>query len=121
CYPSARIDWLITPENAELVRYHPALSNTLLFARRDYARWDRLLAAGAGLLRLVNDLQSAQYDLAIDLHGQFRSALFALASGAPVRIGFDRPLRLFASSGIKFQRRTAEDTEERGEAVPRRG
>src|SRR5947199_1062190 len=61
-YPSARIDWLITPENAELVRYHPALSNALLFARRDYARWDRLLAAGAGLLRLVNDLQSAQYD-----------------------------------------------------------
>jgi heptosyltransferase I len=29
----------------------------------------------------------------IDRHGQFRSALFALASGAPVRVGFDRPRR----------------------------
>src|SRR5436309_16095355 len=70
-YPAARIDWLITPENADLVQYHPALSNVVLFARRDYARWSRALVAGAGLLKLVNDLQAAQYDLAIDLHGQF--------------------------------------------------
>ncbi len=31
-YPQARIDWLITPENADLVRHHPALSNVVLFA-----------------------------------------------------------------------------------------
>ncbi len=92
-FPAARIDWLITPENAELVRYHPALSNVVLFARRDYARWSRLLAAGAGLLRLVDTIQRTQYELVIDLHGQFRSAFFTLVSGAAVRIGFDRPLR----------------------------
>src|SRR5438105_2769712 len=120
-YPGARIDWLITPENAELVRYHPALSNAVLFARRDYARWNRMLAAGVGLLRLVNTLQSAQYDLVIDLHGQFRSAFFALASGAPVRIGFDRPLRLSASSAVILGKQIAENAEERREAIPRRG
>ncbi|HEV2950234.1 MAG TPA: lipopolysaccharide heptosyltransferase II [Gemmataceae bacterium] len=98
-YPKARIDWLITPENADLVRHHPALSNTVLFARRDYGQWNRMLAAGAGLLKLVSALQSANYDLVIDLHGQFRSALFTLASGAPVRIGFDRPVRLTADQG----------------------
>src|SRR6516165_7386783 len=87
-YPTARIDWLITPENAELVRYHPALSNVVLFARRDYTRWNRMVAAGAGLLKLVDSLQAVQYDLVIDLHGQLRSAFFAVASGAPVRIGF---------------------------------
>lgn len=37
-YPRARIDWLITPENAEIVRYHPALSNVVLFARRDFSK-----------------------------------------------------------------------------------
>jgi lipopolysaccharide heptosyltransferase I len=95
-YPKARIDWLITPENADLVRHHPALSNTVLFARRDYGQWNRMLAAGAGLLKLVSALQSANYDLVIDLHGQFRSALFTLASGAAVRIGFDRPVRFTA-------------------------
>src|SRR5215468_6359648 len=74
-YPRARIDWLITPENAELVRYHPALSNPVLFARKEYGRLSRVLATGARLLKLVSDLQAAQYDLVIDLHGQFRSAL----------------------------------------------
>jgi lipopolysaccharide heptosyltransferase I len=98
-YPQARIDWLITPENADLVRHHPALSNTVLFARRDYGQWNRMLAAGAGLLKLVSALQSANYDLVIDLHGQFRSAFFTLASGAPVRIGFDRPVRFTADQG----------------------
>jgi lipopolysaccharide heptosyltransferase I len=98
-YPNAQIDWLITPENADLVRHHPALSNTVLFARRDYGQWKRMLAAGTGLLKLVSALQSANYDLVIDLHGQFRSALFTLACGAPVRIGFDRPVRLTAVRG----------------------
>ncbi len=55
-YPRARIDWLITPENAEVIRHHPAL-------------------------------------LVVDMHGQMRSALFALISGARVRIGFDRPIK----------------------------
>src|SRR5260370_306529 len=98
-YPQARIDWLITPENADLVRHHPALSNVVLFARRDYGRWDRIFAAGTGLLKLVKALQSAHYDLVIDLHGQFRSALFTLVCGAPVRIGFDRPVRFTADHG----------------------
>ena len=98
-YPQARIDWLITPENADLVRHHPALSSVVLFARRDYAKWNRVLAAGKGLLKLVKTLQSANYDLVIDLHGQFRSALFTLACGAPVRIGFDRPIRVTPGQG----------------------
>jgi lipopolysaccharide heptosyltransferase I len=93
-FPNARIDWLITPENAELVGHHPALSNVVLFARRDYKSWQRMLAAGAGLMKLVRDLQATNYDLVIDLHGQFRSAFFVLASGAPIRIGFDRPIQI---------------------------
>ena len=48
-YPAARIDWLVTPENAELVRYHPDLSNVLLFARRGRS-------AIAGLARLLREL-----------------------------------------------------------------
>jgi lipopolysaccharide heptosyltransferase I len=89
-YPAARIDWLITPENAELVRYHPALSNVVLFNRRDYARFGRSWSATTGLLRLLHGLWRARYDLVVDMHGQLRSALFTIASGASVRIGFDR-------------------------------
>ncbi len=92
-YPQARIDWFVTPENAEVVRCHPALSNTVLFARREYARFGRSPSATAGFFRLLSQLRRARYDLVIDLHGQLRSVFFALASGAPVRVGFDRPAR----------------------------
>ncbi len=88
-YPDARIDWLVTPENAELIRNHPALSNAVLFARRDYAR---LTPANIGsLVNLAREIRSTRYELVVDLHGQFRSAIFCILSGAPVRIGFDRP------------------------------
>src|SRR3954466_5447342 len=89
-YPEARIDWLVTPENADLVRHHPGLSNTLEFPRHEFARFGRSWAATLGPLRLLGRLARRRYDLVVDMHGQFRSAVLALATRAPVRIGFDR-------------------------------
>jgi lipopolysaccharide heptosyltransferase I len=92
-YPRARIDWLITPENAEIVRCHPALSNVVLFARRDFSKRGRKWRAVLAFLDLLKQIRRAQYDLVIDMHGQVRSAFFSLISGARVRIGFDRPIK----------------------------
>jgi len=92
-YPRARIDWLITPENAEIVRCHPALSNVVLFARRDFSKRGRRWRAMVAFFDLLKQIRRAKYDLVIDMHGQMRSALFALFSGARVRIGFDRPIK----------------------------
>ena len=92
-YPRARIDWLITPENAEVVRYHPALSNVVLFARRDFSKRGRRWSAFLSFFDLLKQIRHARYELVIDMHGQVRSAFFALMSGARVRIGFDRPIR----------------------------
>jgi lipopolysaccharide heptosyltransferase I len=92
-YPRAQIDWLITPENAEIVRCHPALSNVVLFARRDFSKRGRRWRAMLEFLDLLKQIRRAKYDLVIDMHGQVRSAFFALISGARVRIGFDRPVK----------------------------
>jgi lipopolysaccharide heptosyltransferase I len=91
-FPDAQIDWFITPENAELVRYHPALSGVVLFDRKKLARFGRAWDATLESFRLFAELRRARYELVIDLHGQMRSAFFTLATGAPVRIGFDRPV-----------------------------
>jgi lipopolysaccharide heptosyltransferase I len=93
-FPKAQIDWLITPENAELVRAHPALSRVVLFDRRGFQRerWQALRKMGA----MLAGLRRERYELVIDLHGQLRSAFFTLATAAPVRIGFDRPIRRMA-------------------------
>ena len=110
-YPRARIDWLITPENAEVVRHHPALSNVVLFARRDFSKPGQRLRAMLDFFDLLKQIRRANYDLVVDMHGQLRSALFALVSGARVRIGFDRP--------IKFSRTIS--TEHDLKNIPNRG
>jgi heptosyltransferase I len=92
-YPRARIDWLITPENAEVVRSHPALSNVVLFARRDFSKRGRRWSATVAFRDLLKQIRRAKYDLIVDMHGQMRSAFFTLISGARVRIGFDRPIK----------------------------
>ncbi len=85
-YPAARIDWLITPECADLVRCHPALSGVVLFPRR---RFGRSWSATRGMATALARVRRARYDLVVDMHGQIRTATFALASGAPVRAGFE--------------------------------
>jgi heptosyltransferase-1 len=105
-YPNAQIDWMLTPHNAELVRNHPALSNVVLFERQAYGKPWKDWSAPAGLVKMFADLRSANYDLVIDLHGQFRSAMFALATAAPTRIGFDRPRKRVRKLG----RQLTEDT-----------
>src|SRR5207248_11721892 len=84
-YPQPRVDWLLTANITELIQHHPAVSNVLVFARQDFTRFGRSWAATAGLARLVSAIWRARYDLVIDLHGQFRSALFTLASGSATR------------------------------------
>ena len=103
-YPAARLDWLATPAIAELLRHHHAITNVIEFARNEWsAPWR--LAPFASYARLAAALRAAAYDLVVDMHGQFRTALLALATGAPVRIGFDRPrARVWEASARTFSK-----------------
>ena len=89
-YSAARLDWLVTPGIAELVRHNPAIDNVIEFARDERsAPWQ--LTPYVSAARLMATLRAAKYDLVLDLQGQLRSAFFAFTSGAPVRIGFEKP------------------------------
>ncbi len=89
-YPDAQLDWLVTPGIAELLRLDPAISNVIEFTREVSGGLGGM-AALVGYARLAARLRAAGYDLVVDMHGQIRTALLALATGAPARIGFDRP------------------------------
>ena len=89
-YPAARLDWLVTAPIAELLQHNPAISNVIEFSRDEWsAPWRSTPYVSAA--RLIAQLRAVEYDLVIDLQGQFRSAVFAFTSGAPVRVGFDKP------------------------------
>jgi lipopolysaccharide heptosyltransferase I len=89
-YPTAQLDWLVTPAIAELLRHHPAITNIIEFEREAWSTPWRLTPF-ASYARLAAKLRAAGYDLVVDMHGQFRTAALTLATGAPARIGFDRP------------------------------
>jgi heptosyltransferase I len=105
-YPAAQLDWLVTPAIGELIRHHPAISNVIEFDRKDWSTPWRLTPF-ISYARLANQLRNNRYDLVIDMHGQFRTAIFTIASGAPVRIGFDRPrASVWNASPRKFPEET---------------
>lgn len=89
-YPMAQLDWLVTPAIADLLRDHPAITNIIEFEREVWSTPWRLTPF-ASYTRLAAKLRAAAYDLVVDMHGQFRTAALTLATGAPARIGFDRP------------------------------
>jgi heptosyltransferase I len=89
-YPAAQLDWLVTPAIAELLGHHPAIDRIIEF-KRDARSAPWRLAPLVDYGRLAASLRRNRYDLVVDMHGQLRTALLTLATGAAVRIGFDRP------------------------------
>ncbi len=94
-FPAAKIDWFIRPELAELVSHHPAAPGVVSFPRGELSRFGRDWGASKLIFQLLGRLRRGRYDLVIDLHGQFRSAVFTLATGAATRVGFPPPRLAF--------------------------
>lgn len=91
-YPNIRLDWLVEEEAADLVRGHPALSGVVVSGRR---RWLRQFQNPVQIPRTLGevgrfavDLRRRRYDAVLDLQGLFKSALYVLATGASIRVGF---------------------------------
>lgn len=86
-YPASEIDILLYKETEAILRYHPAISVIHAIDRS----WKK---RGIGHqikqeTALIARIRARRYDLVINLADQWRSAIIALLSGAPTRIGFD--------------------------------
>jgi heptosyltransferase-1 len=77
-FPAARIDWIVDPRWSRLLEGNPDL-NELIHADR---------ASLGGIGSTIRKLRATQYTCAIDFQGLYKSALLAVSSGAPRRIGF---------------------------------
>jgi ADP-heptose:LPS heptosyltransferase len=99
-WPETELRWLIAPAWRSLVQEHPGVSETILFPRdrfRGPAGWLRSLA-------WTRTLRDWTPDLAIDLQGLLRSALFARLSRAPRIVGLSDARE---GAGLLYHQRVA--------------
>jgi lipopolysaccharide heptosyltransferase I len=92
-FPDSQIDWLVQDAFAPAVASHPALSNIVEFPRAELKRWYAPSTTPA-IKRFLNDLSARNYDLVLDCQGLLRSGIFALATRAERRIGFENAQEL---------------------------
>ncbi len=92
-FPSARIDWLVEREAADIVWQHPALDRVLVSERRQWiAAWraGRRLEALQGVFRLASELRAVSYDLLFDFQNLLKSSVFVALARARRKVGFGR-------------------------------
>lgn len=76
------IDVVVVPRAADVCRNHPAIDSIIEYDKRGRDRgWK-------GVLRLAAQLRERRYEIAIVPHRSLRSAFLALATLAPIRLGF---------------------------------
>jgi heptosyltransferase-1 len=83
-FPDGRIDWVVEKKCQELVDHHPWVSNTLVIDTHSWRRGKNLKS----LIQFFKTLRSNQYDLLVDLQGNFKSGLVTLFAKGVVKLGF---------------------------------
>ncbi len=91
-FPAAAFDWLVEENYASTLALASGLTRRIIVRARSAASSGDTVsfATGTGYLRAVSFLRAQRYDVAIDLQGLLKSAVWARASGARRVIGFDR-------------------------------
>lgn len=79
-YPRARITWVIAPLAHALVAGHRAVDEFLVVDVKRSSNWRGI----------VRELRARRFDLALDLQRILKSGVLTRATGARVRVGFDR-------------------------------
>lgn len=87
-FPEASIGWVVGDLVRPLLEGHPDIDRLHVLS-------GRAMRAGVGsavreLHRAGAELAATRYDVAIDFHTRLKSGFLVRASGAPLRIGFDR-------------------------------
>lgn len=92
-FPRARLTALVNAGTEEILLHHPDVDEVLLVHRgeAEAKSWGR---SWADQLRLLRRLRERRFDLALDLTDGDRAAFLTWASGARLRLGFNREGRL---------------------------
>jgi heptosyltransferase I len=79
-WPATHIAWAIEPKSQAVLEGHPWLDELIVYNRR----------APLSFLPFLVRVRAGHFDLTLDLQRHLKSGVVSLASGARMRIGFDR-------------------------------
>lgn len=91
-YRDAHITWVVEEAASGLVVGHPLLDEVIVLHRKS---WIKLLKAGKfraawlDACAFLSGLRARRYDLVIDFHGLFKSAVVVFLSGGKRKLGYD--------------------------------
>ncbi len=83
-FPNSKIDFMLIPKTAELLKNHPDIDEVIIFDKKGK---DRGLK---GLIKISKLISAKNYDVVFIPHRSFRSAIIPFLAGVRIRIGFDK-------------------------------
>lgn len=108
-YPDAHITWVVEEAAADIIKNHPCLDRVLVSRRKSWLenfRNGKIRRSLREIRTFFQELRQQPYDLVIDFHGLFKSALIALLSGGKRKLGYDSLQEL---SGLFYNEKIPED------------
>jgi heptosyltransferase-2 len=88
-FPAAHTDLLVIPAAANIAEHHPAVHAIVRYDKKG------IDAGFGGFIRMLRQIRTSRYAIAVVPHRSFRSALLVFLAGIRVRIGFDRSAGFF--------------------------
>ncbi|MBO5590770.1 MAG: lipopolysaccharide heptosyltransferase II [Acidaminococcaceae bacterium] len=86
-FPDARLTWLVHPQFSAFVPDPPIIDEVIYFDKVKFKKMS-LAEKWSYFWQMRDLLHSRHFDLVIDMHGLFKSAVLAAISGCDNRIGF---------------------------------
>jgi ADP-heptose:LPS heptosyltransferase len=80
-WPAAHLAWAVEPKSQAVLEGHPWVDELIVYNRR---------RAPFSFLPFLVRVRAGHFDLTLDLQRHLKSGVVAIASGARVRVGFDR-------------------------------
>jgi heptosyltransferase I len=80
-WPAAHIAWAVEPKSQAVLEGHPWLDELIVYDRR---------GAPFSFLPFLVRARAGHFDLTLDLQRHLKSGIVSIASGARMRVGFDR-------------------------------
>ncbi|MCX5837846.1 MAG: glycosyltransferase family 9 protein [Deltaproteobacteria bacterium] len=108
CYPDADITWVVEEAAADLLAGHPDLDRVIVSGRKRWInelRRGQIIAPLREMRSFLRSLRRRRYDLVIDFHGLFKSAVIVLLSGGKRKLGYDSLQEL---SGLFYNEKISE-------------